>query len=42
MVVVIDAASAEACAQTLRAAGETVYTIGVIAERGDSAAVVVA
>ncbi len=42
MVVVIDAASAEACAQTLRAAGETVYSIGVITERGDSAAVVVA
>jgi len=42
MVVVIAAAEAEACAQTLRSAGETVYTIGVIAERGDSAPVVVA
>jgi phosphoribosylformylglycinamidine cyclo-ligase len=42
MVVVVDAASAEACAQTLRAAGETVYNIGVIAERGDAASVVVA
>jgi phosphoribosylformylglycinamidine cyclo-ligase len=41
MVVVIDAASAAACAATLRAAGETVYEIGVIAERGDSAAVLV-
>jgi phosphoribosylformylglycinamidine cyclo-ligase len=41
MVVVIDAASAQACAATLRAAGETVYEIGVIAERGDSAAVLV-
>jgi phosphoribosylformylglycinamidine cyclo-ligase len=39
MVVVIDAASAQACAQTLREAGETVYTIGVIAPRGDGAAV---
>jgi phosphoribosylformylglycinamidine cyclo-ligase len=41
MVVVIDAASATACAATLRAAGETVYQIGVIAERGDAAAVLV-
>ncbi len=41
MVVVIDAASAAACAATLRAAGETVYTIGVIAARGDAAAVLV-
>ncbi|MBE0474213.1 phosphoribosylformylglycinamidine cyclo-ligase, partial [Rhodoferax sp.] len=41
MVVVIDAANAQACAATLRAAGETVYEIGVIAERGDSAAVLV-
>ena len=39
MVVVIDAAQAEACAQTLRAQGETVYTIGQIAERGDGAPV---
>jgi phosphoribosylformylglycinamidine cyclo-ligase len=42
MVVVIDAAQAAACANTLRAAGETVYQIGVIAERGTKAAVVVA
>ena len=42
MVVVIDAAHATACAETLRAAGESVFTIGTIAERGASAAVVVA
>jgi phosphoribosylformylglycinamidine cyclo-ligase len=42
MVVVIAAAEAEACAATLRAAGETVYTIGSIATKGDSASVVVA
>ncbi|RST52216.1 phosphoribosylformylglycinamidine cyclo-ligase [Variovorax sp. MHTC-1] len=42
MVVVIDAAEAAACAATLRAAGETVHEIGVIAERGAGAAVVVA
>jgi len=42
MVVVIDAANAEACAATLRAAGETVYTIGAIAPLGNTAAVVVA
>jgi phosphoribosylformylglycinamidine cyclo-ligase len=42
MVVVIDAAHAEACAATLRAAGETVYTIGRIAPIGQGAAVVVA
>jgi len=41
MVVVIDAAHAEACAQTLRAQGETVYTIGQITPRGAGAAVVV-
>lgn len=41
MVVVIDAAHASACADTLRAAGETVYEIGVIAPMGDGAAVVV-
>ncbi|MDD2882410.1 MAG: phosphoribosylformylglycinamidine cyclo-ligase [Rhodoferax sp.] len=41
MVVVIDAANAAACAATLRAAGETVFEIGVIAERGDAAAVLV-
>ena len=42
MVVVIDAAQADACAATLAAAGEKVYTIGRIAERGAGAAVVVA
>jgi len=41
MVVVIDAANAAACAATLRAAGETVYEIGVIAPIGNGAAVVV-
>lgn len=41
MVVVIAAAEAEACAATLRAAGETVYTIGSIAAKGDTASVVV-
>jgi phosphoribosylformylglycinamidine cyclo-ligase len=41
MVVVIDAAHAEACAEVLRAHGEQVHTIGVIAERGDTAAVLV-
>jgi phosphoribosylformylglycinamidine cyclo-ligase len=41
MVVVIDAAHAGACAATLRAQGETVHEIGVIAERGAGAAVVV-
>ena len=41
MVVVIDAASAAACAATLRAAGETVFEIGTIAQRGEGAAVVV-
>ena len=42
MVVVIAADQAEACAATLRAAGETVYTIGRIAAKGDTASVVVA
>jgi len=41
MVVVIDAANAAACTATLRAAGETVYDIGVIGARGDAAAVLV-
>ncbi|MBK9443478.1 MAG: phosphoribosylformylglycinamidine cyclo-ligase [Comamonadaceae bacterium] len=41
MVVVVDAGSAAACIATLRAAGETVYQIGVIAPRGDGAAVLV-
>jgi phosphoribosylformylglycinamidine cyclo-ligase len=42
MVVVIDAAEAAACAATLRSEGETVHEIGVIAERGSGAPVVVA
>ena len=42
MVLVVDAASAEAVAATLRSAGEQVYTIGAIAARGEGAAVVVA
>lgn len=41
MVVVIDAANAIACTATLRAAGEQVYEIGVIAARGEGAAVTV-
>ena len=41
MVVVVDAAHAEATAATLRASGETVHTIGVIAPIGSGAAVVV-
>ena len=40
MVVVIDAAHASACAQTLRNLGETVYEIGVIAPRAAAAVVV--
>ena len=42
MVVVVDPAEAENCAQTLRAAGEQVYTIGRIAAQGHGAQVVVA
>ena len=42
MVVVIDAAAADACARTLRALGETVYPIGVIAPKGSGASVTVA
>jgi len=42
MVVVVAAAAAEAVAATLRASGETVYTIGTIAERAAGAPVVVA
>jgi len=42
MVVVIDAAQAKACAQTLQDLGESVHTIGVITPKGDGAAVVVA
>ena len=39
MVVVVDAAAAAACAETLRASGEQVYEIGVIAAKGSGAAV---
>ena len=39
MVVVIDAANAAACAAMLRAAGEAVYEIGVIAARGEGGSV---
>jgi phosphoribosylformylglycinamidine cyclo-ligase len=42
MVVVLDAAHAEATAATLRASGETVYTVGVIAAQGAGEQVVVA
>ena len=42
MVVVIAASEAEACAATLRAAGEQVFEIGRIAPRGTGAAVTVA
>ncbi len=42
MVVVIDASEAESCARTLRALGETVYAIGVIAPKGSAASVTVA
>ncbi len=42
MVVVVDAAHAEATAATLRASGESVYSIGVIAAQGGGASVVVA
>ncbi|WP_296507838.1 phosphoribosylformylglycinamidine cyclo-ligase [Rhodoferax sp.] len=41
MVVVVDAAHAEATAATLRASGETVYTVGVIADQGAGEQVVV-
>jgi phosphoribosylformylglycinamidine cyclo-ligase len=42
MVVVVDAAHAPACAEVLRQQGEEVHTIGVIAQRGQGPAVVVA
>jgi phosphoribosylformylglycinamidine cyclo-ligase len=42
MVVVVDAAEAEATAATLRASGETVYTVGLIAPQGAGEQVVVA
>jgi phosphoribosylformylglycinamidine cyclo-ligase len=42
MVVVVDAANAQATAHTLRGAGETVYEIGVITAAGAGPAVVIA
>jgi phosphoribosylformylglycinamidine cyclo-ligase len=42
MVVVLAEADAQACADMLRAAGEQVYSIGVIAAQGAGAQVVVA
>ena len=41
MVVVVDAAHAQATAKTLSDAGEKVYSIGVIADKGDGASVTV-
>jgi phosphoribosylformylglycinamidine cyclo-ligase len=41
MVLVLDAAHAAACAKTLADLGEQVFQMGVIAERGDGAAVVI-
>jgi phosphoribosylformylglycinamidine cyclo-ligase len=41
MVLVVDAAHAQATAKTLRDAGEQVYEIGVVAPLGDGAAVIV-
>ena len=42
MAVVIDAAAADSCARTLRALGENVFEIGVIAPKGAGASVTVA
>ncbi len=42
MVVVVDAAHAPECAEVLRSQGEHVHTIGVIAQRGEGPAVIVA
>jgi phosphoribosylformylglycinamidine cyclo-ligase len=41
MVVVIAAEHAQSCADSLRQSGEQVYTIGVIADKGDGAAVLI-
>ena len=41
MVVVIDPAHAQACAETLRQSGEKVYQIGVIAAQGEGEQVIV-
>ena len=41
MVVVIAAEHAQSCAESLRQSGEQVYTIGVIADKGDGAAVLI-
>ena len=42
MVVVVEAADAQACAAHLRTAGEQVYVIGTIAPQGSGEQVVVA
>jgi phosphoribosylformylglycinamidine cyclo-ligase len=42
MVLVLDAANAQACANTLTKLGEQVFQIGVIADKGSGAAVVIA
>jgi phosphoribosylformylglycinamidine cyclo-ligase len=41
MVLVLDASAAQACAKTLADLGEQVFHIGVIADKGDGAAVVI-
>ena len=41
MVLVLDASQADACAKTLADLGEQVYRIGVIADKGEGAAVVI-
>jgi phosphoribosylformylglycinamidine cyclo-ligase len=41
MVLVLDALAADACAKTLADLGEQVYRIGVIADKGNCAAVVI-
>ena len=41
MVLVLDASAADACAKTLADLGEQVYRIGVIADKGNGAAVVI-
>jgi phosphoribosylformylglycinamidine cyclo-ligase len=40
-VLVIDSEHANACSQTLAALGEQVYRIGVIADKGNGAAVII-
>jgi phosphoribosylformylglycinamidine cyclo-ligase len=41
MVLVLEASAAQACAKTLEGLGEQVFQIGVIANKGDGAAVVI-